>query len=252
MLGSSPRSLIAMLMVSVLIHGALLAGLEIRSKDAPSPETERPIVRMVQLAEPKPTMEPASPPFQSPAPPASSLPLPAKKSPAVKPAAPPRSNPTEENNTASPPFPPAPAQPSAAVQESSPGQDIPPPLPWTASASPPPAPSETTVPPPFGRPDTHAALLDDYEARLSAWLESHMIYPLSAQRRRMEGRVVLWVRIDRQGAVLGFGVGKNSPYPVLDEAALAMVNRARPFPPLPEHFSEREFTFEVPVHFSLR
>ena len=247
---SSTRSLIAMLMVSFLIHGALLVGLEIRSKDDPSPATERPIVRMVQLAEPEAAMEPASP-FQSPAPPASSLPFPTKKSSADS-APSSRSKPVEENNTASPPSPLDPVQPSAPAQESSPGQDIPDPLPLAASGSADPALSETPVSPPFGGADPHAALLDDYEARLSAWLESHMVYPLSAQRRRMEGRVVLWVRIDPKGAVLDFGVSKNGPYPVLDEAALAMVNRARPFPPLPEHFSEREFTFEVPVHFSLR
>jgi protein TonB len=45
---------------------------------------------------------------------------------------------------------------------------------------------------------------------------------------------------------------ESSGYAILDEEALAMVNRASPFPPIPVKFGLSEFKMEVTIVFDLQ
>jgi protein TonB len=59
-------------------------------------------------------------------------------------------------------------------------------------------------------------------------------YPDQARRDGIHGSLVLTVAIRRDGSVEAIDVIQSSGYTVLDEAAIRIVNLARPFHPLPE------------------
>ena len=214
-----------MLIVALLLHGALFIWWKFPQTEA-VPIPERPVIQMVKLAEP-PVAEPP---------------------PAVQPPAQPLS---------------PPPQPQPVPSESPPE---PTPLPITEPApvvpqllSPDPPPPQEPVARPLPEPEARVAqptsapkVLAGYEAQLAAWLAKHKNYPLAAQRRRQEGEVLLRVRINRAGQVLSFRLQDRSIYQILDDAALAMVKRAEPFPPFPDDFPGVDFEFLLPVSFRLR
>ena len=96
-----------------------------------------------------------------------------------------------------------------------------------------------------GNPDVEA----DYAAVLLAWLERHKEYPRPARRRGQEGVVLLYVLIDREGRVLQSKIEESSGYPLLDNAALDMLERAAPVPPLPDDMPQERLELVLPVQF---
>ncbi|WP_279311742.1 energy transducer TonB [Arboricoccus pini] len=131
--------------------------------------------------------------------------------------------------------------------------------PPTSEAQPDHAPAPTNVPvgesgegprsesPTRGDPRAVAS----YEAKLSAWLSSNQHYPRLARMRRIEGTVVLYFRIDRQGNVADARIVSGSGSDLLDEEALAMLGRGRaPVPPA--DIPEAALAHQVPIRFMLR
>ena len=58
--------------------------------------------------------------------------------------------------------------------------------------------------------------------------------------------------IDRQGRLRESAVLESSGVAGLDKAALDMLKRADPMPPLPEGFEQEIYRVSVPVRFSVR
>ena len=97
-----------------------------------------------------------------------------------------------------------------------------------------------------------AAATVRYEQLLVAWLEKHKHYPRRAKRLRIEGEGMLRILIDRSGHTRQVSLAQRTGNRLLDKAALAMAQRANPFPAMPENDPRREFEFVVPVAFVLR
>jgi len=76
-------------------------------------------------------------------------------------------------------------------------------------------------------------------------------YPLVAQRRRQEGRVLLKVRVTDQGQAARVKLARSSGFPLLDEAAMAAVRRWE-FAPARIGSQSVAADIEVPVDFALR
>lgn len=91
-----------------------------------------------------------------------------------------------------------------------------------------------------------------YEELLFAWMNRHKEYPMLAQRRGIEGRGSLRVRIDRDGRVLERALLRSTGQNLLDEAALDMVRRANPFPVVPAGYGGSTFEFVAPIEYRLR
>ncbi|QLC69102.1 energy transducer TonB family protein [Xanthomonas campestris] len=77
-----------------------------------------------------------------------------------------------------------------------------------------------------------------YANYLRAWVDraervGNLNYPDEARRRRLGGKVVITVGVRRDGSVESSRVLVFSGTPVLDAAALRVVQLAQPFPPLP-------------------
>jgi len=93
---------------------------------------------------------------------------------------------------------------------------------------------------------------DSYMGRLRAWLERHKTYPRRAQRRRMEGTVLLYFMMDRTGRVLSYRLERSSGHAMLDEAVLDLIARAQPLPAMPASIPDRRLELVVPIRFELR
>ena len=69
-------------------------------------------------------------------------------------------------------------------------------------------------------------------------------------RARDRGEVLVSFTVSRNGAVSGVRIARGSGSQQLDQAALATVNRAAPFPPIPEASGRANWTFNLPIAFS--
>ena len=92
---------------------------------------------------------------------------------------------------------------------------------------------------------------DSFLGRLLAQLNRFKQYPRAARQAHIEGVVMLHFVMDAQGKVLSFEIAKSSGRPVLDNEALALIQRAQPLPALPADFPTRTLDAVVPIEFSL-
>jgi protein TonB len=75
-------------------------------------------------------------------------------------------------------------------------------------------------------------------------------YPRLARQARIEGVVMLHFVMDAQGKLVSFEIAKSSGRPVLDNEALALIQRAQ-LPPLPPAFPTKTLDAVVPIEFSI-
>ena len=76
--------------------------------------------------------------------------------------------------------------------------------------------------------------LDDILAQIRSRIERAKRYPLMARRRGLEGTSDVSFRILENGTVSGLKLARSSGSSPLDEAALATIRRAAPFPYYPK------------------
>jgi periplasmic protein TonB len=90
-----------------------------------------------------------------------------------------------------------------------------------------------------------------YTATLLSWLDRHKEYPWMARRRGVQGQVVLRLAVARDGKITETEIETSSGAELLDKAALDMVQRASPVPPLPASIPGEIAQFRVPIVFAL-
>lgn len=99
---------------------------------------------------------------------------------------------------------------------------------------------------------TADAVSPEYYHKITAWLEKHKYYPRQAIQRRQQGVVKVYFRIDREGNLLSREIIASSGYPLLDEAADALLLRASPMPGIPHQSTAQVLEFTVPIMYALR
>jgi len=105
-------------------------------------------------------------------------------------------------------------------------------------------------------PNLHSDIVPEevkasYEQVILAWLAKHKHYPRSALRRGIEGEVTLFLQLGSSGKVVKSYIQASSSSPLLDREVLSMVERAEPFPEIPQQIQRRELQFIIPVMFQL-
>ncbi|WP_311029755.1 energy transducer TonB [Mesorhizobium koreense] len=93
------------------------------------------------------------------------------------------------------------------------------------------------------------AAASNYPGKVVAKLRRALRYPSEARSRRLNGVAQVRFVVGSSGDVGSVGLAASSGSPILDKAALATVNRAAPFPPIPEGAGRRSWTFTVPLAF---
>ncbi|WP_439575093.1 TonB family protein [Phreatobacter sp.] len=78
-----------------------------------------------------------------------------------------------------------------------------------------------------------AAAMAGYRARVLAHLARFKIYPDQARERGVTGRAVIAFTLSASGQVTASSLAGSSGAAVLDQATMAMLRRAQPFPPMP-------------------
>ena len=133
------------------------------------------------------------------------------------------------------------------------------PVPKFSIASPPPSPlaSLPAIKPAPPSVSTVSADLEStgtitWQSLLLARLEQAKRYPEAARMRRQQGVVLLSFAMDRNGMVLSVSVKKSSGFDILDQEALALVQRAQPLPKPPPEILSNPVELVVPIEFSLK
>ncbi len=106
---------------------------------------------------------------------------------------------------------------------------------------------------PTDRKSSDSAILKDFLRMVSGKIEKSKRYPGWAMDAGLEGKVVVRFTILQNGA-LGehLQLVKSSGTEILDNAAMAAVRDAAPFPVLPNSLSREQLQVELPMDFRLR
>lgn len=96
---------------------------------------------------------------------------------------------------------------------------------------------------------TYPAKLDDLIKMLSQRAASFTYYPDVAREQLLEGKVLVLVRIDRQGRLVQSQIRESSGHTILDRAALLTIRAMFPLP-LSEPL-DRELRFTIPFRYEL-
>ncbi len=92
----------------------------------------------------------------------------------------------------------------------------------------------------------------DYRQSVLLWLEKFRYFPESASRREIEGQTIVRITIAKDGKLLASTVKESSGYELLDTAAIDIVRRAAPYPPIPKDVDGASIQLTVPIEFRLK
>lgn len=137
------------------------------------------------------------------------------------------------------PSPSTPQQPSA-------------PSPATTAPMPAPHVAALATAPAIGRATPRPATILTWKGRLVGHLERRKRYPPEARARREQGVAHLSFSIDRAGRLVESRIARSSGSAALDREALALAQRAQPFPPPPRELPGDPIKLLVPVRFNVR
>jgi protein TonB len=98
------------------------------------------------------------------------------------------------------------------------------------------------------------ALRKGYARALFPAVRKHRVYPKTARRLGLEGRVVVAMVIDARGRVLDVKIHRPSPHAILNEAALTAMRRVQrvPAPPAGLLGARGKMRVAVPLSYTLR
>jgi len=188
-------------------------------------------------------------------------PVPAPTTAAAPPPPPPPPEPEQEQRKEEPPPPPVnaevtlpkppPPKPKPPRQEKvleQPPQPIPTPAPVVAAPQPEAKPM----------PEAHTARVPSvdpiltWEHKLLARMQGFLQYPRRALLRRQDGVAFVRIVVDRGGNLISSELQRSSGIPLLDDEAVAVAMRAKPYPPPPPEVHGDQIVRVVPVRFILR
>lgn len=90
-----------------------------------------------------------------------------------------------------------------------------------------------------------------YGILLSQEIAKFKQYPPFAKQSRQQGVVVVHLQIDHLGKLVVANISQSSNNELLDNQALAMVNKAAPFTKPPPDFQDKDLSLLIPISFRL-
>jgi protein TonB len=145
-------------------------------------------------------------------------------------------------------------EPQPQVKESP--QPMQPRPPAPATTAPQSAPVQTAAIPAApvqGQPTPRSSkAIPTWKTKIVALLERNKRYPATAQSRGEHGVAEVFFSLDRHGRVVESHIMRSSGAPILDEEALALLQRAQPFPAPPPEILGVHVDLTVPIRFNLK
>ena len=112
--------------------------------------------------------------------------------------------------------------------------------------------AERAAAPMPGASSHNSDAVPNWKSQLVARLERFKRYPSAAESRGEQGVAQLSFSVDRGGGVHHARIVRSSGSSVLDEATLALVERAAPLPPPPSEIAGAQIAVTVPIRYSIR
>ncbi|MGC1466141.1 MAG: TonB family protein [Pseudolabrys sp.] len=112
--------------------------------------------------------------------------------------------------------------------------------------------AERAAAPMPGASSRNSNALPNWQTQLVAQLERHKRYPAEAQSRGEHGVTRIAFSVDRQGGVHNPHIVGSSGSHLLDEATIALVERAQPLPPPPPEVPGAHIAVVVPIRYNIR
>lgn len=132
------------------------------------------------------------------------------------------------------------------------------PAPKTATAQPSPPPPPAAVPAPAPKPVAAAPkanaaeeLFNVYRSNIYKLTYRNTIYPPRSINLKQEGVIVLKIKINREGRVIGMSEEQTSEFASLNKAAETAVKRSAPYPAPPDGLKGESFEISIPFNFKL-
>jgi protein TonB len=112
--------------------------------------------------------------------------------------------------------------------------------------------AERAAAPMPGASSRNADAVPNWRSQLVARLERYKRYPSQAQSRGEQGVAQLAFSVDRSGGVHHARIVRSSGSSLLDEATLALLERAAPLPPPPPEIAGAQIAIVVPIRYNIR
>ncbi len=98
---------------------------------------------------------------------------------------------------------------------------------------------------------TRQAFVDEYTRDLLLMIQKRNVYPRMAQKMGHTGRVLIRLKIARNGNILESKILETSPYQTLNEAAEKLMGSLPKLRPFPENMTEEEWIFNIPIDYKI-
>jgi periplasmic protein TonB len=90
--------------------------------------------------------------------------------------------------------------------------------------------------------------VSQWKHRIVSQLLLHQYFPVDGCG--MDGQVNVAFRIDRTGKLMSSNIVSGTGFPALDKAALEIVRRSQPFPPVPPEVTDDDLKLVAPMTFA--
>ena len=99
--------------------------------------------------------------------------------------------------------------------------------------------------------DAQRGQYDEYTRDLVRLIHQKKVYPRMAQKMGHTGRILVTLKIGRDGSILQSDVVEQSGFSTLNDAAKKLLQDLQKMKPFPEGVSERFWVFHVPIEYKL-
>jgi len=77
-------------------------------------------------------------------------------------------------------------------------------------------------------------------------------YPRQAYSLNQEGKVIVRLKLDKEGQILDLEVIEKGPYKSLTNATLETIKKINRFPQIPDELGVGEITFRIPIEYKIQ
>lgn len=96
-------------------------------------------------------------------------------------------------------------------------------------------------------------VMNRYTQLISMWIQRHKVYPEALRSKRIQGKALIRIRIDRLGNILLYKLDQSTGSLQLDEAVAQMIRAANPVPPVPVDYpGGNVIEFLIPVSYKMQ